>query len=55
MNVYDLMARRVFTKVLGNDKTSGEETINISRLPAGRYVLKFSSDEGVQALNVVKR
>lgn len=55
VNVYDLMARRVFTKVLGNDKTSGEETINISRLPAGRYVLKFSSDEGVQALNVVKR
>ncbi|MEY8593256.1 S8 family serine peptidase [Butyricimonas hominis] len=54
VNVYDLMARRVFTKILSNNKNSGEETVDISRLPAGRYVLKFSSDEGVQAVNVIK-
>lgn len=54
VNVYDLMARRVFTKILSNNEVAGEEAINISRLPAGRYVLKFSSDGGVQVVNVVK-
>ncbi|WP_292267383.1 S8 family serine peptidase [Butyricimonas sp.] len=54
VNVYDLMARRVYTKILSSSESAGEETVDISRLPAGRYVLKFSSDDGVQAINVVK-
>lgn len=54
VNVYDLMARRVFTKILNSSDIAGEEAVDISRLPAGRYVLKFSSDEGVRTTNVVK-
>lgn len=54
VNVYDLMARRVFTKILNNKDESGVESVDISRLPAGRYVLKFSGDDGMRVVNVVK-
>lgn len=54
VSVYDLSARRVFVKMLDSQEASGKETVDISRLPAGRYVLKFSSDEGVKTINVVK-
>ena len=54
VDVYDLMARRMYTKILSSNEAAGEEAVDISRLPAGRYVLKFSSDNGVQAINVIK-
>lgn len=54
VNVYDLMARRVFSKMLNGKEDSGVESVDISRLPAGRYVMKFSSDDGVRVVNVVK-